>query len=145
MKKVKKIINCILKFLGITSLFTAMGCDLTFLLDKQRLGPCMYGMPENYKHVSGVVYGDTDGDGTEEIVEGIQVSNSRDDDVFTTLDAGSFGFSSFDDEESFTITFRDIDGAKNGSFKEQTITVNWSDGAYQKKDVHLERTDNQQN
>ena len=152
MKKVKKFFYGILKFLGITSLITACGGEVNFgavMYGSPQVD--MYGMPPNYKSISGVVYGDTDGDGTEETVNGIEVTVTKTDansetgtetETFKTLIGGHYSGGYYGDDP-ITISFKDVDGEENGSFEEQTITINWEDGNRQTKDIHLKRKDDQ--
>lgn len=115
MKKIKaglkKIIAILCNFLGL-GLIT--GCD-----DLVKSFAAMYGCPP---YVAGQVTGDIDGDGTPEPVEGIKVTviSEQDEDVSDTTDEeGRYSLSH--GKGTFTVTFEDIDGEENGSFKTKKV------------------------
>lgn len=138
-KLFKKIGLIILNALGISSLISC----IQGIIDT----PVMYGVPGNYFDVSGIVLGDTDGDGTKEGVSGInvtvksqtEVTDDRDKpshDIVTTNKNGEFSFSFYcfsNSKYDFEIIFTDEDGLENGSFETKNIDLNFTDEKPYKK------------
>jgi len=113
----------------------------------------MYGMPANYRQVTGTVRGpDTDGDGIGEPIPGIQYTYEgqnpeilNDDKgnpierIPLTDENGSYYVDLWKSEESVTVTFKDIDGEANGSFNDKTETIEFpEDKTFIEKDISLE-------
>ena len=113
MKKIKagfkKIIAILCNFLGL-GLIT--GCD-----DFIKSFAAMYGCPP---YVAGHVTGDIDGDGNLEPVEGIKVTvNSDPEESVKTDEEGRYNL--LHGKGTFTLTFEDVDGDENGSFKTKKV------------------------
>ena len=105
----KKIIAILCNFLGL-GLIT--GCD-----DLVKSFAAMYGCPP---YVAGQVTGDIDGNGNLEPVEGIKVTvNSDPKESDTTDEEGRYYLSH--GKGTFTLTFEDVDGDENGSFKTKKV------------------------
>lgn len=111
--RIKKVLLSVLGLLGING---PLICDEMI---------AMYGMPPNRVYGSGVVYGDIDGDGKNEVLEGIHYSyrvGNRDYSRVTNKE-GKFVIRGYDFEEFVTIQFEDVDGEKNGSFESKKVIM----------------------
>ena len=149
MKKIKGIFKKIglgiLKVLGISSLVSCLG-DIEHFISPENIAVCYYGVGPNYNYVEGTVYGDIDGDGTEEPVPGIQYtvtsstqnqtiieySRQTDEDGYFFNDIYSDG-----EDEILTLTFEDIDGEENGKFKTQSVSFP-ANQSFSDQEIHLE-------
>lgn len=136
MKKItwtwKKIVTLILGFLGIGTLTSCYGVL----------------PPLRTKFITGTVMGDIDGDGIDEPVSGIQYTFISDEYSCEGLIGSYYPDGRFDIETSkadisFGITFTDIDGEENGSFKTKTITgkSTFDEEYLDLGEIHLEKAD----
>lgn len=119
-KILKKLISLILKSLGI---FTLISC-------KETSAVSMYGMPPNFRQVSGTVLGnDTNGDGTPDPISGIQYSYVNQQSVapHITDKDGFFCIDLYNSEDSVTVSFKDIDGKENGSYEDKDVVFSLSE------------------
>lgn len=131
-KILKRIGLFFLNILGISSLISC----IQEIIDT----PCMYGVPGNYFDVSGIIFGDTDGNGTKEGVSGINVTvKSKTEvtadeekpkhDIVTTDENGEFSFRFYcfaNSKYDFEIIFTDEDGLENGSFETKNMDLNFT-------------------
>lgn len=105
----KKILGTVLGILGIGTLTSC------------------YGMPEDFYSISGTVKGKING--TTQAIPGIQVA-VKDSKGYTgtekTDSDGKFSISDLFDGNC-TVTFTDVDGDENGSFKEKTLEISLTD------------------
>lgn len=103
--------------------------------------PAMYGVPPS---IAGYVKGDIDGDGKSEPVKGIKITSTTDSNVDEVTSDDGYYCIRPGKKEKYIITFEDVDGDANGSFKtiqkevEPVINDNgW--GGLVELDVELER------
>lgn len=125
----KKIVTLILGFLGIGTLTSCYP-------------------PLISKVITGTVMGDIDGDGIDEPVSGIQYTFIADDYQRKGLISPYYSDNRFEirtekADISFGITFTDIDGEENGSFKTKTITGKspYDEDYLDLGEIHLEKAD----
>ena len=110
-------------------------------------------MPINYFNFDGIVLGDIDGDEIEEKIPDIKITvktylseqeknlqeefyddipiedlQNQDGNFAKTDENGNFSFraSNINDYFVYEVTFSDVDGEKNGSFEDKTITVTFN-------------------
>ena len=113
--------------------------------------PCLYGMPPDYGEITGIVKGDSDGDGIEEPLADVKIyekisstsnSQSGTKEYVATTDYEGQYFIERNAKGEYTFSFEDGDGSENGLFKskEETISYNGSDMTH---DVSLELDDTQ--
>lgn len=151
MKKIKislkKIRGLLLNFFGIASIAAFTSCDGGGSSDVPGIKPgetldvieggiqiALYGMPANFYSIKGTVTGDINGDGVAEPVPGIKITVNGegeftakpDENAVRTDESGEFMATYWGKdrgEKSCILTFSDVDGEKNGSFKDKTIKV----------------------
>lgn len=137
-KLFRKTIISLFNFLGAIGLTSCI--EIAYGMIAPEYGVVEYGMPPNYRSVQGTVRGpDTDGDGIGEPIPGIQYSYNGM--TFETLpvtdEDGRYYVDLWDEEESVTISFKDIDGEANGSFEDRDVTVSFDEENYVYKDIDL--------
>lgn len=128
----KKLIK-LLKFLGFTGLLTAIGCDD----DPAASLTVMYGMPANFKTISGRTLADLDNDGNYEPVSNIQVSIN--DEVEKSNENGRFSIHLIDENDKFVLSVKDIDGEVNGSLEDTEIEIDFAGESDIEQDIKLNR------
>ncbi|MBR4374554.1 MAG: hypothetical protein IKP49_09365 [Treponema sp.] len=114
--------------------------------------PCLYGMPPDYGEITGIVTGDSDGDGIEEPLENVKIyekvktnstsESETEESYLTKTDIGGYFRIDRYDKGEYIFKFVDGDGSENRLFKskEETISYNGSDMTH---DVSLELDDMQ--
>ena len=158
MKKIKlafskalvKIGKKLIKIFGISSLMGTFGsCLVAYGMPEP---VAMYGTYVNY-NFTGTVFGDIDNDGNTEPVKDIKVTltctdakNKKTAKNATTDEDGNYeikvseGYGWGEEAKySYEVTFEDVDGEENGSFKSKTIKVDNSN-SYDDKSVDLGKT-----
>lgn len=149
MKKIKlafskalvKIGKKLIHIFGISSLMGTFGsCLVAYGMPEPYETPCMYGTFVNY-NFTGRVLGDIDKDGTAEPVKDIKVTltctnaeNNKTTKNVTTDEDGKYKINVSEGygwgkeaKYSYEVTFDDVDGDQNGSFKSKTIKAEKSD------------------
>lgn len=102
----------------------------------------MYGMPANYKQISGVIKGDLDGDeSTLETVKGISVSiEGLEEPSAVSTEDGSYWLDFFEKTEipeKLILLVKDTDGEENGSFEDQRLELDFGENKYITEDIVL--------
>ena len=131
---VGRIISSLLSVLGLQFL---LSCDSSFL-NEEHFETSTYGMPPNWGYVSGVMKGDTDGDGKTEPLPNVKIycdsgnieryySGDGDKEILRTDTNGKFHIDLYKNGD-YVFRFEDGDGAENGSFKSQTKTISYKEG-----------------
>lgn len=158
MKKIKlafskalvKIGKKLIQIFGISSLMGTFGsCLVAYGMPEP---VAMYGTYVNY-NFTGRVLGDIDKDGTAEPVKDIKVTltctNAQNEKTNTEVKTDEDGKYKINVSEgygwgeeakySYEVTFEDVDGDQNGSFKSKTLEAGYSD-SYNAKSVDLGET-----
>lgn len=161
MKKIKlafsktlvKIGKKLIQIFGISSIMGTFGsCLVAYGMPEPYDYPSMYGTLINY-NFTGRVLGDIDKDGTAEPVKDIKVTltctNAQNEKTNTEVKTDEDGKYKINVREgygwgkeakySYEVTFEDVDGDQNGSFKSKTLEAGYSD-SYNAKSVDLGET-----
>lgn len=140
---IKKFFASLLNLLGLTSLIS---CGSGGWLELPWIGNgpyiAMYGMPANYKQISGVIKGDLDGDeSTLETVKGISVSiEGLEEPSAVSTEDGSYWLDFFEKTEipeKVILLVKDTDGEENGSFEDQRLELDFGEDKYITEDIVL--------
>ncbi len=117
-KKHNKLLSFFLSLLGFGSVLTFNSCE-----DEVSPSSCEYGTPYATFNVKGTVKSET----TSNTIPNIRVVMGYDT-TFTAED-GSFQVSTseFPDDQTFTVSFKDIDGVNNGSLQPMDTTIEFTD------------------
>ena len=150
-KALVKIGKKLIQIFGISSFMGTLGsCIVAYGMPEPYVNPCMYGTLVNYD-ISGTVSGDIDGDGNVEPVKDIKVTltctdtqNKKTTQETQTDENGKYSITVSEGygwgEEakySYKVTFDDVDGEENGSFKSKTIDAGTSESSGLEKSVDL--------
>lgn len=161
MKKIKlafskalvKIGKKLIQIFGISSIMGTFGsCLVAYGMPEPYDYPSMYGTYVNY-NFTGTVLGDIDKDGKVEPVKDIKVTltctnaqNEKTNSEVKTDEDGKYKINVSEGygwgkeaKYSYKVTFDDVDGEKNGSFKSKTIDAGTSESS-EKEDVDLGET-----
>lgn len=140
----------LIQIFGISSIMGTFGsCLVAYGMPEPYDYPSMYGTVVNYD-ITGKVSGDIDGDGNVEPVKDIKVTltctdaqNKKTTKDTTTDENGEYSITVSEGygwgkeaKYSYEVTFEDVDGEKNGSFKSKTIDAGTSESS-EKEDVDL--------